>query len=343
LPQGQAWLVSILAAVVPTIVYVLVLWWLDRYEQEPRRLLLATFVWGAAPAILLSILAEGALEVPLGSVVGGAAEVVSSSIAAPAVEELFKGLALLSLFLLFRREFDDVLDGIIYGATVGFGFAMTENFLYFLGSSQEVGPEGLTLLIVLRSFVFGLNHALFSSVFGGMLGYARAAKVGCKRWIAPGVGLCGAALLHGVHNLFASLASVTCFSLSISVLSNWSGIAVWFAVMVLAWRQEKRWIAEHLQAEVASGLLSPQDYEMIGSYRKRLAARYRALVTGGLQEARRLGRLAQLSTDLAFKIEQGDQATAFLLRNQIKNVQMSSPPGRSSQTMGDHERSGNDG
>jgi hypothetical protein len=149
-------------------------------------------------------------------------------------------------------------------------------------------------------------------------------------------------LLHGVHNLFASLASVTCLSLVISLFSNWSGIAVLFAVMVLAWRQEKHWIAEHLQGEVASGLLSPQDYEMVGSYRKRLGARYRALVTGGLQEARRLGRLAQLSTELAFKIEQGDHGTALLLRNQIRKLQPSSPPGHSDQAVGDPRQPEND-
>jgi RsiW-degrading membrane proteinase PrsW (M82 family) len=143
--EMTAWLVSIAAAVIPTIVYVLILWWLDHYEKEPKRLLLAAFLWGAIPAVLLSVFAEVVLEVPLGGVGENAIELMSSSILAPFVEEIVKGLALLGIFLLFRREFDNVLDGIIYGATVGFGFAMTENIFYFLNSLRTSGVEGLTL------------------------------------------------------------------------------------------------------------------------------------------------------------------------------------------------------
>ncbi len=43
-----------------------------------------------------------------------------------------KGLALVALFYLARQEFDGPLDGIVYGALIGFGFSMTENLLYFL-------------------------------------------------------------------------------------------------------------------------------------------------------------------------------------------------------------------
>jgi RsiW-degrading membrane proteinase PrsW (M82 family) len=311
-----ALLVSVLAAVIPTVVYVLILWWFDRYEKEPRRLLLVAFVWGAVPAIIASLFAERALGEPLAAL----SELMASSVLAPVVEEVAKGLAVFLLFLLYRHEFDNVLDGIIYGATTGFGFAMTENVLYFSRSLHALGAQGLTLTLFLRSFVFGLNHALFTSVFGAALGYVRMARVGWRSWIMAPLGLLGAMVLHGVHNLFATLTSVTCFSILLSVVSDWAGVAVVFVVMALAWQQEKRWIATHLKTEVLSGLISQEEYDMIGSYRRRLAARWRAWSRHGLAEARRLGRLAQLATELAFKVEQGDERRADKLRADIVSL-----------------------
>ena len=331
-----ACLLAIIAAVLPTVAYVLILWWFDRYEKEPRRLLLAAFVWGAVPAIILSLMAEVVLGASLGDLTEGAAELMSSSLLAPVVEESVKGLALLLLFLLFRREFDNVLDGIIYGATIGFGFAMTENAFYFMRSLRLVGPEGLTLTVLLRSFIFGLNHALFTSAFGASLGYARLSKEGCLRWFIPSLGLLGAMLLHATHNLFASLTSVTCFSLVVSLVSDWGGLLVIAVVMALAWQQEKRWLATHLKAEVASGLISQEDYDMVGSYRRRLTAQWRALTQQDGKEARRLGQLAQLATELAFKVEQGDEGEAQKLRGQIAAL-------RKQATESSHGRAGSAG
>jgi RsiW-degrading membrane proteinase PrsW (M82 family) len=315
--DAAAWLVSITAAVIPTVGYVLILWWFDRYEKEPRHLLWISFVWGAVPAILLSLVAESFLGQPLGALSESTAELMSSSVVAPIVEEIAKGLAVLILFLFLRREFDDVLDGIVYGATIGFGFAMTENAFYFMHSLSNEGTQGLTLVVFLRSFIFGLNHALFSSVFGAALGYARMAKTGCSGWLVAPLGLLGAMILHAVHNLFATLANVTCFSLLFSLFSDWGGVLVIFVVMALAWQQEKRWIATHLQAEVASGLLTQEQLDTISSYRRRLAAQWQAWGRGGRRAARQVGLLAQLATELAFKVEQGDEPMAERLRVQI--------------------------
>jgi len=312
-----ALLISALAAAIPTTLYVLVLWWFDRYEKEPKRLLLAAFVWGAVPAVILSVIAGTVVRSPLDELSGLTGELMSSSLLTPFVEEVVKGLAVLLLFLLFRHEFDDVLDGIIYGATIGFGFAMTENGLYFWHSLRMAGLQGLTVMVFLRTVVFGLNHALFTSVFGATLGHARMAKAGYRRWITPLLGLGAATTLHGFHNLFAVLSDITCFSLILSVISNWGGVLVIFVVIVLAWQQEKRWIATNLKAEVESGLLTQEDYDMIGSYGRRLAARWQAWSRHGRTEARRLSKLAQLATELAFKVEQGDERRAQRLREEI--------------------------
>ena len=317
---AEGWAIALVAAVVPTIVYVLVLWWFDRYEKEPRRLLWTVFLWGAVPAVILSVIGESVLGEPLATLGEQGAELVSSSLLAPLIEELTKGLAVLLLFLVFHREFDDVLDGIIYGATVGFGFAMTENVFYFMSSLQQGGLDSLSGLVLMRGVVFGLNHALFTATFGAALGYARIHQGGFLRWLAPPAGLLGAMLLHGIHNLFASLADTLCFGLLISIASDWGGVLVILAVILLAARKEKQWIATYLRPEVDSGLITQQDYDMIGSYRRRQAALWRARLGFNRGEARRVDRLTQLATDLAFKVRQGDVKVAEKLRQQIAGL-----------------------
>jgi len=317
LDSTSAWMISILAAVIPTIVYVLVLWWFDRYEREPRRLLLSAFFWGALPAVILAVVAEEVLGIPAGALGEMGSELVSSSFFAPMIEELAKGLAVFAIFLLFRREFDGVLDGIIYGATIGFGFAMTENVFYFMSSLDKSGVEGLTFVVLMRAVVFGLNHALFTSVFGAALGYARTARAGGQRALVPMLGLLVAMFLHGLHNLFAVLTSITCFSLLLGLISDWAGVLVIFVVMALAWQQEKRWISTHLKPEVDNGLLTQEEYDMIRSYRNRVIARWQAWSRLERSTARRLSKLSQLATELAFKVEQGDERSAQKLRAQI--------------------------
>lgn len=315
--EAEAWTVSIAAAVVPTIVYVLILWWFDRYEKEPRRLLWTAFLWGAVPAIIISVIGESVLGEPLAQLGEQGAQLVASSVLAPLVEELTKGLALLLLCIFFHREFDDVLDGIIYGATVGFGFAMTENVFYFMNSFHQGGVESLSGLVLMRSLVFGLNHALFTSIFGATLGYARNSKRTSWRWLAPLLGLLGAMLLHGIHNLFTSLADTLCFGLLISIAADWGGVLVILAVILLSARKEQQWIASYLRPEVDSGLITQQDYDMISSYRNRQAALWRARLQLNRGEVRRVGKLTQLATDLAFKVYQGDVKVAEKLRQQI--------------------------
>lgn len=58
-------IVAILGALIPTILYVLCVWWLDRYEKEPLWLLAFAFLWGAIPATILSALLEYIVVIPI--------------------------------------------------------------------------------------------------------------------------------------------------------------------------------------------------------------------------------------------------------------------------------------
>src|SRR3712207_3352311 len=152
------------------------LWRLDRYEREPLHLLAVTFLWGALPALIVAVLAELVLG-RLGEDIFHPAQ--EATLIAPLVEEPLKALALIALFLFMRHEFNGVLDGIVYGALIGFGFAMSENMLYYLANPEQLAP-----LWLLRSVLFGFNHAFFTSIVGIGLGLVRLDR---RRWLGYAV------------------------------------------------------------------------------------------------------------------------------------------------------------
>jgi protease PrsW len=298
-------IVAILGALIPTLFYVAFIWWLDRYEKEPIWLLVLSFLWGAIPAAIVSVLFELFFDASIVALGGSSivADLASVSVSAPIVEESAKGIALIGLVLLFRREFDDVLDGIVYGAMIGFGFALTENlFGYFLPILTEEGLGAGLTNIFLRTIVFGFNHAFWTGITGAAVGYARLAPDWGRRLLAPIGGWTLAVLLHGIHNAGATLADRTlCLSLGISFGIHWGGLLLLLAVAYLAWRRESRWIQRGLVDEVRRGTLSPDEFSLLGSAGRRQRLRWHAWSRGGRTAYRAVGRYYQCATELAFK------------------------------------------
>jgi len=292
---------SLAAAILPAALYALLVWWGDRYEKEPLGLLAITFVWGAIPAILISLVAEALFGIPLaGLQAERLANVLEASAMAPIVEEMAKGVAILGVFLLFRREFDDLLDGVVYGALVGIGFGMTENLIYFVSSFLEGGWTDLGVVIFLRSVVFGLNHAFFTAFTGAGFGLARLARRRWQRWLAPLLGLGAAIAFHGMHNLGVTLAEVSLAGFLMSLLTDLGGLLVVLVIVLVAWRQERRWLQEELKEEVDT-LLTATEYEAAITYGQRLRLWWEAWSEGGWAAARRQGRSHRLLTELAFR------------------------------------------
>lgn len=266
--------VCLVAAVLPTLVFVLLFYWADRYEREPKWLLAVAFLWGAIPAVIGSVIAELILGIPLATDAPSlGTEVVESALFAPVVEELAKGAALLAIFLWFRHEFDGVLDGLIYGALIGFGFAMTENLLYFIGAYSEGGFGGLTVVFFLRVIVFGLNHSFYTGLTGIGFGLARTSRSRSGRWFWPLLGLSLAMLAHSLHNLGASVASVTAAGLLLSLVVAMGGFVIILMTILLSWQQERGYIRTELADEVGT-LLSEEEYRsLLGRWRNPLRKR----------------------------------------------------------------------
>lgn len=301
MPMGWGTLVlAALAAGLPTLVYLALAWWLDRYEKEPAHLLAVTFLWGALPAALLAVVLDVVLDTPLRSLGDPVGEWRRARVLAPIIEEIVKGAALIGLARWRRREFDGVLDGIIYGAFVGLGFAFTENLFAYLTILGSAGAEPGLILVPLRAVVFGLNHPVFSALFGASLGWARYRRGRWRRRLVPLLGLWAAVGLHLLHNNLATGQWGQWWALPLAVVADWSGLALIVALVPLAWANERRWLVEGLRGEVRQGIISGGEFHQVISHRRRAAAEWRALRRAGWPGYRHLARHHQALTELAF-------------------------------------------
>jgi RsiW-degrading membrane proteinase PrsW (M82 family) len=123
--------------------------WLDRCEKEPK-LCSARHSCGRGDAGGGAYILNTAFGIGIYVLTGseGAAEFGTTSIVAPIIEEGLKGLAVLAVFVMFLREFDSFLDGVVYGAISAMGFAAIENVLYlyrngFLEAAGRALDSGL--------------------------------------------------------------------------------------------------------------------------------------------------------------------------------------------------------
>jgi protease PrsW len=292
-------MIAVVAGIVPMVIYPLFLYWIDRYEKEPLGLIVAAFLWGFIPAAIFSIIFQLILGLPLDymGLDEATGELISTIIYAPVTEEFFKGIAVLGIFLIWKKEFDGVLDGIIYGGLVGFGFAAVENILYFLTSESS----HLVGLIILRAFIFGLNHALFTSLTGIGFGIARHTKNPVLRFSAPLVGLIFAMMAHGLHNFTVSFAETEPALLCLTFLNGWGGILFVLGVMIFALYRERQWLVMELRDEVAANTLSQDQYEIAFSATKRWLTLLSILFSGGPAKWWRVRQYFDTLTELAYK------------------------------------------
>jgi len=295
-------LLVIVIGIVPMLIYALILAWFDRYEKEPLGLLTAAFLWGAVPATAFSLVAELALDVPISYFVEPTVgTLVGAAVVGPVVEEVFKGSALLLLLLLFRREIDSPLDGILYGGLVGFGFASVENTLYFGATLSTDGIDGVLTLGFLRAFLFGLNHALFTGLTGLGIALGRSARNSAVKIAVVTAGLVLGIAAHAVHNGSVTLGEEVAWPCLIAVVSDWGGVLILLVVICGSVLKERSWIVSCLADEVDRGTLSRGSYEIVSSSFKRVIYRLSVLLSGDVKRWWSLGRYYQAETELAFK------------------------------------------
>jgi RsiW-degrading membrane proteinase PrsW (M82 family) len=241
------------------ILMVLFVYWLDRYEKEPFLLLLGAFFWGVVVAFGGAFILNTVFNIGMFVFTGD--EVVSlmatGTLSAPFVEEGLKGLALLIVMLAFRKEFDSILDGIIYAGMVALGFAASENVLYMVDRGFNMGGwPALFDMAWTRLIVIAWVHPFFTAFTGIGLALARLNRNILIKIIATLGGFGVAVFAHFLHN---SLTFLTAGWLV--TLSDWFG---WFVMgLFIIWMiyHERTLLMKHLREEVTSGVLSEAQFQ----------------------------------------------------------------------------------
>lgn len=319
----MALIVSLLFGFVPMFLFGLFVYWLDRYEKEPKALLGAAFFWGVIIAgggafIINTILGIGVYVVTNSD---AATNFATASIIAPIVEETLKGLAVAVVFFMFRKEFDSVLDGIIYGSMVGLGFSAIENTLYIYRNGYlEGGWEGLFALAFIRVILVGWMHACFTAFTGIGFALARVNKNVLIKFGAPIFGLAIAITVHAFHNTFGSVVgSGGLDSLGLTVLADMVGYSFMVGLIIWTIIHERNVVKKQLLGEVSSGLISQAQYQKVLSPI--------TLTTAGLS-GRATSKFYHLLGELAHKKDQlerhgdesGNSAIIEKLRAELANL-----------------------
>ena len=255
-------LLSFLLGFLPMLVFAWLVFWLDRYEKEPLILLGGVFTWGALVAAGAAFLINTVLGVGiyLFTKSVAASNLAATSLIAPVVEEVLKGMAVLLVFLIAREEFDSLLDGIVYAAIAALGFAATENvfYIYQYGFNQG-GYPGLISLAFVRIVLVGWQHPFYSAFVGIGLALARLSPRRLVSLLAGFGGLAAAVLLHAAHNTAGRLLGGDAGLLAVAVF-DWSGWTLMALFATWAIARERAWLVDHLREEVSLGTISAAQY-----------------------------------------------------------------------------------
>jgi RsiW-degrading membrane proteinase PrsW (M82 family) len=190
-------------ALVPLAVVLLGIRWIDRWEPEPRGLLIFAFLWGAITSVFVALLVGVSVEIVqdgIGTPTEGR-DFLGAVIQAPLAEEGIKGFGILLLFFAARKYFDGPVDGVVYGATIAAGFAFTENILYFGAEIVDSGSVGAAIgVFVVRGLMSPFAHVMFTICTGIAIGLAARRTGAFGGILAYLFGLIPAIFLHALWN-----------------------------------------------------------------------------------------------------------------------------------------------
>jgi protease PrsW len=198
--------VGIILAIVPSAVWLYFFYRQDRLEPEPKTKLAAVF--------LLALLLTSALGLPLINdwfqvqVWASADNVTSLLVSILIVGFTWQAIAYAAVRLVVydTPEFDERMDGIVYGTVAGLGVATLLNLNYVLANGGVALGSGVIHVV---------TTALAQASFSGLLGYFMAeAKFEHKPvWWVP-LGLFIAAVLNGLFSWLLSEVSANGLTVS---------------------------------------------------------------------------------------------------------------------------------
>jgi RsiW-degrading membrane proteinase PrsW (M82 family) len=212
------------SAVMPTI---LIMWYFYSRDlnPEPKRVLALTFGLGVlitVPVLVLVLSFEHFLVLPAGVPLLGA--FIQAFMLAAVPEEILK-FSVLGGFAAVRKEFEEPMDGIVYGVAASLGFATLENVLYAAGGGLSTA--------ILRAFTAVPGHAFLGAIMGYYVGEAVCGPPERRR--AAYIKACGwPILLHTLYDFpLLSIQEISPEGVTPTDAQGWVILGLAFAVIVV--------------------------------------------------------------------------------------------------------------
>lgn len=193
---------ALLFAILPPLLIAYYIYQKDKYDREPKRLIIKSFIFGCLgiiPAIFLE-------------------NIYNQSLFSNLFIYVFFGIALieegvkyffLRKYMYTKEEFSEPMDGIVYAVMISLGFATVENIMYVLGGLDSGKEEGMVVALI-RMFTAIPLHAVCGVILGYFVGLAKFSEN--KRSLLY-KGLFLATLVHTLYNYFIFLGQGFIFSI----------------------------------------------------------------------------------------------------------------------------------
>lgn len=182
----------LLFAIAPVLIIIIYIFIKDKYEKEPKRLLLFNFALGAIVSIIITTILYVIIEIPLP--LRNHTSIFEQFIKAffvVGLTEEFSKYIIIRYYSQPHEEYNEPFDGIVYAVMVSMGFAATENVFYVLEGGMETA--------IIRAFTAVPAHATFAILMGYYMGKAKFSN---NRVALNLTGLFLAALFHGTYDFF---------------------------------------------------------------------------------------------------------------------------------------------
>ncbi len=168
-------IIILLLALVPALGWMAVYRYLDNRDPEPLRAVVFALLMGILSTLPVFLLQYVFSSYPHLNFIAHIQNYFTNPVAFSGVflifvgviEEIAKLIAFIIVVKKFESSFNQVVDGILYGAMVGIGFAIAENAYYFIRAIEAFQMSSHFLAVFsIRSFGTMLAHTLFTGIFG---------------------------------------------------------------------------------------------------------------------------------------------------------------------------------
>ena len=182
----------LLSAIAPVFLVIIYIYIKDKYEKEPKRLMLIAFLLGAVISIIITSLMYYVFDyiLPLDDHTS-LLQLFLKAFLVVALTEEFSKYVIVRYFAQTRTAFNEPFDGIVYAVMVSMGFAATENIVYVFDSGFETA--------FLRAITAIPAHATFGILMGYFMGKAKFSN---NKIVLNLTGLLLAVIFHGAYDFF---------------------------------------------------------------------------------------------------------------------------------------------